>query len=314
MQAIIYGLSGQVLRHVPPAVVASASYAIEDLTRPIDDAERVIASGAAEVASWSLITTATAGPSRPSGARIPVSSTLGATVGARAAIVASDGRAELIEIAAVSLDAYVEADTALADTYAVGSTVRGVMVSAAVPAALVADEDVLKQLRPLRVVWTYVIGGTQVKAQELIEFRRHSGAATLDVGLAIQRVRKLYPDLPGRLPDYADLDSIAIELADVVDDDLRSKSIAPERMMVGPAGAQLLMLRIVAHAADLGYAPGGTPTDDGRWAKTAAARYRERLEALAVGEAGQATAETSLIADTARETPSQTYRGPTFRI
>ena len=312
-QTIIYGETGQTLRHVPPARVTSATYAIEDLTLADDDADRVIASGSATVASWSVTTSATAGATQSNAARMSTASTTGATVGAPAAIVAADGTAEIFEVAAVSTNSYVEAETELAGVYPSGSTVYGIEVTAPVPNTLAADEDILEQSRPLRVVWTYTVGGVTIKAQERIEFLRHTRAVTVDVGAAILRVRKLYTDLAERLPDRTSLDAIAAELAADIEDELRQRKIAPERTMIGPAGVRLLALAIVAHAGELGYAPGSTPTD-GAWARAAADRYRQRLEALVLGEPGLATTETTHVADTASTTPSEAYRGPTLRM
>lgn len=312
-QTIIYGETGQTLRHVPPARVTSATYAIEDLTLADDDADRVIASGAATVATWSVTSTATAGATQANAARVSTSSTTGATVGAPAAIVAADGTAEIFEVAAVSANSYIEAETELAGVYPSGSVVYGIEVTAAVPNTLAADEDVLEQARPLRVVWTYTVGGATLKVQERIEFLRHTTAATVDVGAAILRVRKLYPDLPERLPERASLDTIATGLAEEIEDELRQRKIPPERLMLGPAGEQILAMRIVAHAGELGYAPGSTPTD-GAWAARALDRYRQRLEALVIGEPGLATTETTFVADTATSTPSEIYRGPTLRM
>lgn len=312
-QVVLYGQSGQSLRHVPPSRVTSATYAIEDLTLADDDASRTIASGAATVAGWSLTTSAVAGATQSNPRRMSTAATGSASVGAPAAIVAADQSTEIFEVAAVGTNSYIEAETGLAGVYASGSTVYGIEITASVPSSLYNDEDILEQRRPLRVVWTYTIGGVQLKKQELIEFRRHSAAATTDVGAAVLRIRKLYPDLPDRLTDYANLDTIALACAEIIEDDLRQRGISPERFMIGPASVQLLMLRIVAHAGELGYAPGGTE-DQERWRDRAFAEYRRRLEALTIGEPGEATAETDFVPDTATQTPSHEYRGPTLQM
>lgn len=316
-QTIVYGQTGRTLRHVPPARTSSATYSIEDLSKADTDAARVLASGAATVASWSVTSSATAGSTQANGARVATASTTGATVGAPASITAPDGTGEIFEVAAVSTGAYLEAEADLAGVYPTGSTVQGILVSASVPDDLggsAADEEnLLEQERPLRVVWTYTIGALTIRAQDRIELLRHTTAATVDVGAAILRVRKLYPDLPDRLPERASLDVIAGEVALDIDDELRQRKIAPERFLLGPAGVRLLALGIVAHAGDLGYAPGSTQAD-GAWSRLAADRYRQRLEALLVGEPGRGTTETSHVADTATGTPSEAYRGPTLRM
>jgi len=313
MQRIIYDKTGQTLRHVPPARVESATYVLEDLSRSDTDADRILGSGSATVPTWTVTSTAAAGRGTASPARITAATTTGATVGAPAAITSPDGAAEIFEVATVSANAYVEAEAWLAGAYPVGSTVRGVELSAPVPDVLAADEDILEQRRPLRIVWTYTLGGRTVLAQDLVAFVRHTHAATVDVGAAILRVRERYPDLADRLPPRASLDRLAASLVEDVEDDLRQRKVEPERFLLGPAGARLLELRIVAHAGDLGYAPGNTPTD-GRWARVAADRYRERLEALLLGEPGSQTLVTSLVTDQAPTGPDQTYRGPTLRM
>lgn len=322
-QTIIYGVSGQTLRHVPPARVSSATYAIEDLTKADDDAARVFASGSATVPPWTVTTSATAGATQANAARMSTASTTGATVGAPAAIIAADGSSEIFEISKVSANNYVEAEAELAGVYPSGSTIRGIELTASVPDGLVVTgsaaagfddaEDILEQQRPLRIVWTYTVGSTTIRAQERIELVRHSTASTIDVGAAILRVRDLYPDLAERLPSRASLDTLAAELAKDVEDDLRQRKVPPERVMLGHAGVRLLVLAIAAHAGELGYAPGGTATD-GAWAAEAVTRYRARLEALTVGEPGLQVTEIELVGDVQTEAHSTIYRGPTLRM
>lgn len=310
---IIYGEAGQVLEHVPIARVASASFVLEDLARDDEDDERVIASGAATVASWSITSSATAGRGQANAARVSTASTTGAATGEPAVIEDPDGASELFTLERLSADAYIQADAVLAGSYPAGSTVRGIKLSAAVPDSFAADEDRLKDQHPIAIVWTYALGGQVVRLRELVLFARHTDAATVAVAEALLSAKALYPDMSERLPANASLEAIMGELAREVRDDLRQRQIQPEQLLTGPAGTRLLVEKLLAHMSRFGYAPGATEPGE-RWMRMAHGYYRQRLEALVIGEPGEATAETTIAADTAPSTPSTNYRGPTQRM
>lgn len=311
---IILGQTGQTLRHVPIGVVTNATYTFEDLAYTIDDesSRRIIASGSATVASWSLTSSATAGPTQTNGARISVEATTGASLRAPAVIVAPDGSRELLEIAGLSSGSYIEAASSLAGVYPAGSTIYGVLVSASVPddfvAGVIAGEtaqDRYRRKHPLRITWTYTLDGTVRRVPEIVEWVRHDAADQL-VGDAVLRLTKLYPLLRERVPGGGSLDSIVELLAEDVADDLRERSVDPSTFLVGARGRNLLMARVLAHLGEHGWTPAsGNPE---AWAAAASKRYADKLNSLTIGTPGHNTAETSTSSDSSGGTPSQIHR------
>ena len=306
MHTIVFEQTSQVLTHTPLGPVSAASFVFEDLGVSLDDANRVIASGAITPPSWSLTTTAAAGPTQRNGARVSVSSTTDATIGARAVIVGADGSRELFEIAALSTNTYVEAVTSLAGTYASGSTVRGVTLSASVPDAFAENETRFKQQHPLRVTWTYTLDGVVHRVPELVQWTRHNVKGDALVGEALVWMSKAYPDAATRLPDGAKLDVLAQCMLDEVTDDLVARTINAPEFLTGDRGRSLLVARLLMHLGDLGYSPGNT--DQPTWAERVRMLYVKRLESLTIGLAGGNTASVKRSSDTAESNPDQTYR------
>ena len=311
-QRIIHGATGQVLRFVPPSRVTSCTFALEDLTQPDDGADRVLASGAATVASWSITTSATSGATQADAAKMSTASTTGATVAAPAQIVGADGSRELFTVRAVATNSYIAAETDLAGTYAAGSTVYGIEITAAVPNDVAADEDLLEQERPIRVVWTYTLDGVPYKVQQPVQLVRHTSAMP-DTGEVLRLVRDLYPDLPGRLAEGASLERVVVRLADRVANDMRAAGIRPEQFLAGPQGVEVLLARVLVQASEHGYAPGSTEPGE-RYRLEKRREYTEMLERLKIGEPGEGVLETVLASDTAGPNPSRTMRGPTLAM
>jgi hypothetical protein len=305
---IILDATSQTLTHVPMGVASSPTFVLEDLTYdPDQTADRQLASGSATAASWSLTTDAEAGPTQQQGARISVTSTTDAAVGAPALIVAPDGTRELFHIRGLATDDYLEAAGPLAGVYPSGSTVYGVLLTANVPDSVAADEELFEQHHALRVTWSYSLDGVARKIPELVEFVRHDTAGDELAAEAVLWIAKTYPDLRPRLPVGADIDTIATAMAEEVANDLRAREIAPETFLAADRRRQLLTQRILAHAGDLGWAPGDQ--DPGPWAERALRRYDRLLASLTIGRPGHATAETHKTTDTSPGTPSRRPRG-----
>lgn len=290
---IVLGWTGQKLRHVPLGVPSSATFELEDTSLAVEDADRVIADGNATAATWTITSTAVAGPTQRNGHRISCASTTGATIGAPALIVAPDGTRQLIEIAKISTNAYVEASARLAGVYPVGSVVYGVLLEADVPDDFAADLERFRQRDAIRVTWTYTINGQRESWPEFVNWVRHSASADAYVGEALLRVRKLYPSI--LLPDGGDLDAMAPALADDLADDIRALNIDPETFLTGPQGRGLMQARILAHLGDVGWSPGNLPRQE--WADKQHERYQAKLDRLTIATPGRATAETDLHDD-----------------
>jgi len=284
---ILFGLTSQVLTHVPLGIVSSASYTLEDLHYGVTDSSRVIGSGSPTQASWTVTSTAVAGASSTNSRRISTTTTAG-SIGAPAVIVAPDGSRELFEVAAISTNSYLESVSPLAGTYPVGSVVYGVQLSAPVPDAFAANEDRLKHNHAIRITWAYTFNGVKFIHPELVKFDR-AQLADAFIGEAILWIDKLYPD--ARTRAEVKLEVVAPFLAAEVGNDLRARRIEPTRFFTGDRGRGLLVSRILAHLGELGWSPGNTPQED--WGKAAWRNYRDKLDSLTIGEPGFNTTETS---------------------
>lgn len=306
-QRIILGETSQLLRHVPMGPVSGASFTFEDTNRSVGDALRVIASGPAATPSWSLTSTATAGPTQRNPGRVPVAATTGASIGAAAVIVAPDGSRELFEIAALSADTYVEAASSLAGVYPVGSMVYGVGLTAAVPDDFAVNTDRFKHEHALRVVWEYTLDGALQRKPEIVEWTRHTGRGDELAGAAVLWLSKAYPMLRQATPEGADLDTIASLMCEEIANDLRARTQKdPSTLLVGDQGRALLCARILAHMGEIGWSP--AQQDPGAWEVRARGMYQQRLDNLTVGVAGHNTAATDREEDVSQGTPDQTYR------
>jgi hypothetical protein len=284
--------------------VATATYEITDLRKAQDDADRVLASGAATVPSWTLTTDDATGPSEANGKAVPVSSTVGPAIGDSAALISTDGSFEAFEIEGIESGAYLVAASYLAADYPIGSTVEGLTISAVVPIALYDFEEALDDQRPLRVEWRYTLGGAEVRVTEPIQLTRQTDALA-SRGPSLAHVRTGYPDMGRNV-------QLGVErLAEVAELELRaeldSRGLDYASIMMGDQGAVLLASRIVHEAASRGYAPGMVPLADFR--DFALTDYSTKLESITIGTPGR----TSTILDTdavARQRTDTTNRGP----
>lgn len=303
---IIFGQTSQTLVHVPPAYVATATYTIEDLTYGVDESSRVIASGSATVASFSVTSTAAAGADTSNPNRFTATTTAG-TVGEPAALYGADGSRELVEIEAISLNAYVDTLSPIAGSYPTGSTLRGLKLSASFPDVDAADDALFDRNPAIRVTWVYTLDGVIHRVPRLIELVRHS-MGDLDVGATTLRLLRMYPDLSTRLPDSSKLEHMVVQCAEDLGNDLRAYGQEPDRILLGPQGSGLLRARVMLHAAKLGYAPGRQ--ESAVYLPLAQADYTRLFDRTVLGVPGANTATTSRAADSAASHPDQTYRSP----
>ena len=284
----------------------TATYEITDLTRGQDAADRVLASGAATVPAWSLTLDATAGPSQPDGTVIPVATTAGPELGEVVVVTESDGAFEAVTVGAVEADDYLRASSLLAGTYAAGSTVQSVTITAPAPIGLYSFEAALDDGRPLRVEWRYSIGGVERRVNEPIQLTRQTHA-TASTGPAVAYVRQRYPQLAGQLSEAQALDGLAEASLGRVELDLLARHIDPAAFVLGSQGKILLATRIILEAAISGFSPGMRELD--RFIGDMRTDYTTQLEAIVIGAPGR----ESFVLDTeavSHERPDTTYRSP----
>lgn len=297
---IIYERTGQTISHVPPARASNPTYLIENIDP--DAATRLIDSGAATNPSWTITTSAAAGADQRNQQRLSTANTSTVAIGDWCSVVAPDGARESFRVKKISTNSYIESETALAGEYPSGSTVQGIEFTATVPDSLAANETILTGRQELRVVWTYEIDGRVHKVPCPIEFVRHTSAVDALVGEAMSYIRDVYPDMPGRLAEGADLERIVSRMAERVANDLRRNEREPELFMTGPQGLDLVVARVLLLGAQQGYAPGGT-TPDRRWREECQAAYDALLAVIVAEEPGDGVVLLDHATDTATDIP-----------
>ncbi len=308
---ILYGDTSQEVEHWPPTRVATATYALERLDRDTSDADRVVTSGSATVASTSLTLTGAAGPALAVTRKIPMTTTGGA-IGDVLEIVSADGHRETFEVAGINTNNYLMATHPLMGTYASGDTVQGLRMSASFPDATAADEDYVNGGQgPLRVTWEYTIGGHVRHVQDLISIVRVSDG-DIDKQAAISLLRDAFPDIPARvdslrpgtLNDWARFCEVELRRM------LVTRGDDPSKFLMGDQGVHALMWRIMEHASDNSITPGGM--DRVEWATKVERKFAMVWAGITSGPAGLETADLTDLEDTIEASPSTKRRGPVF--
>lgn len=158
---VYFGQGEQTIRTVPhlkgrPVRVASATYGIFDARYGVDsnDHTLVAAGTAGTVDSVSTTTTARAGRNATDRRAITVASTTDVIAGRSYLLEASDGRAELVRVAAVPSATAILAAAEIVGDYPTGSALRGVEVAASFPADAADDDDNLDGM-PWIIAWVF---------------------------------------------------------------------------------------------------------------------------------------------------------------
>jgi len=299
MNQLIRGATSQTLTHIPMGLATSVSFSLENLSRGPGDSDRVLASGGATVASWSLTTNAVAGANTLDSRKVAVTATTGASLGAPAVLVSADGSSrELVTVAGITSGSIVRLESGLAGTYASGSTLAGVLLTASIPDAVGSNEVIFNNEDPIRIVWTYTLDGMVHRVPFPVSLGRHT-STDFAIGDAVIKCKNLYPGIADRMPDQSDFQKMVAELALDVADDLRVKGIVPERFLSGSVGTRILISRILSHRADQGYKPGNSESQDGEYAAWARQDYRRRIENASIGLPGEGAQQTENVNDTA---------------
>jgi hypothetical protein len=299
-------VSGQVLRHTPSVYQASATYELHDMRRDEDApaADRVLGSGSGTLYDFDTTTNATAGPGTANALHVPVVSTSagsGVYIDKREPmvlqIVAPNGASELFHVDGFVADNYVLAKAPLAGTYPNGSTVRAIsFVTAAIPDAVVDDEQRLQGQWPMRVVWTYANGE---RHQQQVVLVRHDFGDVDEVAV-LRDIRQLFPDIEQRLEQHGHP-----TLPDFVDAEyrqLRSRHLdrgqVLERFLAGEQGHWALVWGVLFHCAALGH---GRDRDlaDTTWLDHCRDNRDMFWLALTEGVSGKETMHTDVVSDTA---------------
>jgi len=303
VQRVLYGESGQSLRHTPPERVASATYQIEDLEYDADDPSRVLASGSATIDSLSLTSNAAAGDGQTNPSRISVASTTGATIGDPAVITAADGSFELFEIAAVSADSYIEARHPLIGLYPSGSTVRGLQLSASVPASVYDEEEYVEMQDGLRVVWEYTIGGVARKRQQQIRVV-YQDEPDIELGEVESIIRDMHPDIVDRVVSPGEIRGWVQLAKRRLNGEFRANGQRPEQMMLGDEYNFCIAYLAMKIAGQNGCIPRNQEPD--QFIDAMHKEYRSIANRYLTGKAG---VETHSLDDISNSTTDSSARG-----
>lgn len=191
LHEILYQGGDQTIRHLPPVRPASATYLIEDLFESAESDDREVASGNATLATGNTTTLEDAGPGTDNPRILEVASTTGFADGDYVQVSSEQGT-ELARIVDVGTETLTLAHELAALHPAETTTVRGALMSCTFPSAKAGDEPTHEEDRPLRVTWTYEIGGVLHRAVEqirVVKFRfSDQNLASIE-----DAVRDLYP-------------------------------------------------------------------------------------------------------------------------
>lgn len=280
---ILFDQTGQLVQHVTPRPVATATYVLEDLDEPLEGDARELQAGAALVlaATVSLELDAAAGARAVDPLWIPVASTVGATVGPWW-IEAADGIGEVVWVEGWLDNDGLRIRHPLVRTYAAEDTVQPLTISLAFPNAIAADDDYLEAR--LRVVWSYTVAGHgAVVAQEQVTVVRQT---VTDVGVpeVLEFVGAFAPDImprfrTGELEGWAKL-SIRLVQAQA-----RGEGIEPTKLLAGDRMVELVSWRMLLILADNGHSPGSVTQEV--FAKSMRGNFDRCWQALTVGSPGK---------------------------
>jgi hypothetical protein len=167
LHEILFEGGDQTIRHLPPVRVASATYLIEDLFESAESDDREVAGGAATPATGNTTTVEDAGPGTENPRLLEVVTTDGFEDGDHIEVSSEEGT-ELARIVDVGTTRLLLSAELAARHPGEETTVRGALMSCVFPSAIAADEETHESDHPLRVTWTYTIGGTIHRAVEQI--------------------------------------------------------------------------------------------------------------------------------------------------
>jgi len=286
---LILGQADQSLEHVPERpIVGAAAWQLEDLSLPLDDAGRVLGSGAAEVSAVSLVLDEDAGWSEDSPTKVPVSVTTDAKEGPWW-IEDEEGLGELVQVEGIVAGEYLRLRSWLVRNYPAGSTIKPLTITASIDDAVTADEDLLED--KLRVVWSYEIEGSPRVHQELVKIARQQAG---DGALSDVKTFAMdyFPELAQQLrEDGSELDRWAQLARRLVQNAARAAGLGidPAKLLAGPRAVDLLGFRLLTIIADNGLHP--SQSERAKFRKSMHDQYTKIWIELTIGTVGEDAAE-----------------------
>lgn len=256
LQEIVFGAGDQPLVHLPPTLVSSATYQVEDLHQGEEDDDRfIVVLGAATVDALSTTTSAAAGRGEADAYVLTVASTAGTSVGQHLEIASSAGtEVRKIDYAGGTT---IRLTQPLRLYHPTGATVRGIEISGEFPSASAADEDLFDSDSVVEVTWIYEIGDVPIRASEQIRMVRSSFSAP-HIGAVEQTLRATHSTLVRQLdPTGESLREIIQDATEQIELKLRAKGYDPSTFLAGRTGFQLVKAKTLETIAENGIHPPG---------------------------------------------------------
>lgn len=256
LHEIVFGGGDQPLVHVPPRVVASATYMVEDLHEGESSSGRdLVASGAATVDSYSRKTSAAAGRGESDPRLLTVGTVVGVSEGQHLRISSSGGaETRIVEYASGTT---IRLTRPLATNHPTEADVEGIEISGTFPAASAADSDLYDGDRVLEVTWYYELLSEPTYVTEQIRMVRSRFEAAY-IAPVEQVLRATHSALVKQLDPYGDsLREIIEDAAEQIELKLRRKNYDPTTFLAGRAGFQLVKSKTLEIIAENGIHPPG---------------------------------------------------------
>lgn len=265
----------------------AVTYEVHDLRYSIDDANRVLQSGAATTESTSSTTNAGAGPSEADPRAVSVGDTTPYTAGRRYELVdLTTGRAHVFEVDSMSASV-LYASAPLPAAFAAGSTVRSTHVSFTLADSILAVRERVDLAEPLLVVWTFGDGTTQSRLAYVV--RDPDG--DVDLEEVRQSVVRLFPDVYTRI-EYAGRDTLPDTVAEgyrILRAQLQRDGIDVGRTFAGENVHYATAWWVLLHLAAGGNHPGEAEVL-ANWMNHCSVNWQTMIAALRNGIQGKETA------------------------
>lgn len=318
-QRLRYNVTGQVLRHVPGAYQATATWVLEDLLVSADGSARTLDSGSVSVDAATEPLTAAAGPTQADPTLLTVASTTGFAVRndrdgrpvARYEIVDATGQGERFTLAGLVSNTSLRTLFPLTRSYAAsGCTIRGVeLTTAAITNTVLQSASIMEQDRPMRVVWTYADG---FRAQEQVRLIRDD-AIDLAPDVIIAAIEEIWPDVRTRML-YQGRDTMPGTVRSWIRQ-LRAhalgKKIKLEEWLTGEQGQWAVAWRVLWHLAMQNNRPAQVQDlSPAAWVDYCKANYEHHWGALTIGHGHDESMKIEPTLAVAGTSDDQTYRAP----
>ena len=275
---VYFGKGDQTLRTVPhrdgrPVLVASATYGIFDSRYGDESSEyEVVALGtAASVDSFSQTLTSKSGRNATDKRSILVGSTTGLVAGRQYLIQATDGRQELVRLAAVVSATRALTEAEISGDYPTGSSLLGIEVSATFPGSATTDDEDLDGI-PWVLEWSFHGFVSPIRESIFLERGEEALLATLS------DLHQLDPTISAM---DADRKEASLALARAHRDfrtDLMLAGASESDILAGPIGRDAVVYLAAYHALKHSSEPSAE-----RRAESYMQRYQELRQAIQVG-------------------------------